>query len=280
MKRLMAAALLVSACATAPGPLHIDGEQGRLFVSDGGSGPGTPLVFVHGNGGNLTQWSAQLAHFRRSRRAIAYDLRGMGRSDVPVNGEYTIDGMVDDLHRLVNALNVDTFVLVGHSYGGAVVAAYAAHHPERVAGVVFADAAGDIKATRAQSESYLEALRMDKHGTVRKAYEPMMATASEEMKAAILMSADRTSTEAYVEAMEGIRDFSVARAVAAIRAPMLAVAAIDHENSFHVQFPRVPARRMSGAGHWLMMERPAEFNAILDDWLKTVDAMQAARHGH
>ncbi|HEX6179008.1 MAG TPA: alpha/beta fold hydrolase, partial [Thermoanaerobaculia bacterium] len=221
MKRALALVLLSAACATAPPPQQVDGEQGRLFVSDGGSGAGTPIVFIHGNGANLTQWSAQLPHFRRSRRAIAYDLRGMGRSDVPVSGEYTIDGMVEDLHRLVNALNVDTFVLVGHSYGGAVAAAYAARYPERVAGVVFADAAGDIKATREQSERFLEALRMDKHATVRKAYEPMIATATEDVKTAILTSVDRTSTEAYVEAMEGMRDFSVARAVASIRAPML-----------------------------------------------------------
>ena len=259
--------LAAAGCASAPAPVPIAGPQGHLHVSDGGTGPGIPLVFVHGNGANLTQWDAQLRHFRKSRRAIAYDLRGMGSSHTPIDGSYSVADMSADLHAIVNALNLDRFVLVGHSYGGHVVAAYAAAHPERVAGVVYADAAGDIRPRPEAWEKYLTALRMDKRATVTAAFEPMLTTASPAVKTAVLGSVDRTSTEAFVTAMEGMREFSVADAIRRYPGPTLAIAAVNNPSSFHVQFPAVPTRRMEGVGHWLMMERPEEFNRIVDEFL-------------
>ena len=263
-------ALLAAACASAPAPVYVPGPQGQLHVSDGGRGDGVPLVFVHGNGANLTQWDAQLRHFRKSRRVLAYDLRGMGASQGPVDGSYSVADMADDLHVNVNALNVDRFVLVGHSYGGHVVAAYAAAHPERVAGVIYADAAGDIKPRPEAWEKYLNDLRMDKRATVTAAFEPMLATANPAVKEAVLSSVDRTSTEAFVTAMEGMPRFNVADAVRGYPGPTLAIAAVDNPSSFHVQFPSVATRRMEGVGHWLMMERPEEFNRIVDEFLATL----------
>ena len=265
---LLVIGLFCVACAAPLAPVIVPTPQGRLHVYDSGPGAGIPIVFIHGNGANLTQWGAQLAHFRKTNRVIAIDLRGMGKSDVPVDGVFTIPAMVEDIHLVVNALNVDRFVIVGHSFGGAVVAGYAAEHPERVAGVVYADSAGDIKATPEQSERYLDALRMDKSAVVRTAYEPMLKTASPQVKAAVLDSVDRTSIEAYSESMEAMRDFSVAKAVASYRGPVLAIVAMEHPSSLHLQFPSIPVRKMTGVGHWLMMERPAEFNALLEEFVR------------
>lgn len=271
MLRNMLLLVLLAGCAAPPRPVLVPTPEGQLHVYDSRSGSGIPIVFIHGNGANLTQWHAQLAHFRKAHRVVAVDLRGMGKSEVPADGVYTIPAMAEDIHAVVNALNIDRFVLVGHSFGGAVVAAYAAAHPERVSGVVYADSAGDIKAASEQSARYLDALRMDKHKVVRAAYEPMLATASPQVKAAVLDSVDRTSTEAYSESMEAMRDFSVAKALARYRGSVLAIAATDTPHSLHAQFPAIPVRRMTGVGHWLMMEKPAEFNAILEEFLRVVD---------
>ncbi|MGZ8869389.1 MAG: alpha/beta fold hydrolase [Thermoanaerobaculia bacterium] len=269
-KSLLVLALLLAGCALRPVPVIVPTPQGQLHVFDSVKGTAIPIVFIHGNGANLTQWSGQIAHFVRNHRVIAIDLRGMGKSDVPADGVFTVPAMAEDIHVVVNALNVDRFVLVGHSFGGAVVAAYAAAHPERVAGVVYADSAGDIKATPEQSARYLDALRMDKTKVVRTAYEPILKTASAGVKAAVLDSVDRTSTEAYTESMESLLDFSVSKALAAYHGPVLAIASTDAPSSLHVQFPAIPVRRIDGVGHWLMMERPVEFNAILEEFLRGV----------
>ena len=134
--------------------------------------------------------------------------------------------------------------------------------------MVYADAAGKIQATPDQWERYLESLRIDKHAVVRRSFAPMLSTASDQVKAAVFWSVDRTATEAFVGAMEGTRHFDVRRAVSAYRGPVLAIAALESPNSFHVQFASVPQRRMTGVGHWLMMERPEEFNAILEEFLR------------
>src|ERR1700730_5197264 len=127
MKRLLTILLLTSCAVRLPRPhlvprAYIQGPQARLHVDEGGRGAGVPVVFVHGNGANLTQWRAQLDHVRKGRYAVAYDLRGMGRSEPARNGDYSVAAMADDLDAVVTEVGLRRFVLVGHSYGGAVVA--------------------------------------------------------------------------------------------------------------------------------------------------------------
>src|ERR1700747_126568 len=133
VNRVFAMMLLASCAHTYP--MFVSGPQGRLHVDDGGRGDALPVLFVHGNGANLTQWRAQLDHLRPSRRAVAFDLRGMGQSDLPANGDYSVAAMADDVEAVADALHLKRFVIVGHLYGAHVAAEYAAKHPERVAGV-------------------------------------------------------------------------------------------------------------------------------------------------
>jgi pimeloyl-ACP methyl ester carboxylesterase len=67
---------------------RVEGPAGALAVDDGGEG-GLPVVLVHSLAGNAGHWEAQLAHLRRTRRALALDLRGhaarcFGRHDYAI----------------------------------------------------------------------------------------------------------------------------------------------------------------------------------------------------
>jgi long-chain acyl-CoA synthetase len=100
----------------------------RVIDIDPGLTRGT-LLFVHGFGGRATQWKYQLAEFSAEYRVIAPDLRGHHHSSKP-HTRYTVDEFVNDLAHIVESLNVrKPFVMVGHSFGGALVAAYAARYP-------------------------------------------------------------------------------------------------------------------------------------------------------
>ena len=250
----------------------IEGPQGRLHVDDGGRGRGVPVLFVHGNSGNLTQWRAQLDHVRQSRRAVAFDLRGMGQSDVPRNADYSVNAMVDDVEAVTKALKLQRFVIVGHSYGGSVVAAYAARHPERVAGVVFADSAGNVKIDPEQAKKFLDAIRANPDKVVPQWFAPILKPAREEVKNAVLESAHHTPGDVIAGALGGLMTFDMGAMLAAYRGPRIAIAAADIENpaSLHMQFPDIPTKKMSGTGHWLMMDKPDEFNALLDAFLATI----------
>ena len=101
----------------------------RVMDIDPGLARGT-LLFVHGFGGRAAHWKYQLAEFSADYRVIAPDLRGHHHSSQPAT-RYTVDEMVDDLAQVVACLNVPKpFVMVGHSFGGALVAAYAVRYPD------------------------------------------------------------------------------------------------------------------------------------------------------
>lgn len=96
-----------------------------LYIDDGGAGQEPPVVFVHSLGGRSEQWAPQLKHLRRSRRALAVDLRGHGRSPAATDGDYRIETLAADLAAVLAALDLPQFVLVGHSLGGSVATAFA-----------------------------------------------------------------------------------------------------------------------------------------------------------
>ena len=267
----LALVALIAACAHM-NPSFIRGPQGKLHVDDGGRGNAVPVLFVHGNGANLTQWRAQLEHLRPSRRAVAFDLRGMGQSDLPANGDYSVAAMADDVEAVADALHLKRFVIVGHSFGAHVVAEYAAKHPERVAAVVFADGGGNVKISDEQAQKFLALLRKDKSRFVRQWFAPILAPSSEQVKNAVFASEDATPAEVIASALNGMRAVDMRALLDAYHGPRLAIAAADIESpsSLHVQFPDVPVRKIHGAGHWLMMDKPDEFNQILDEFLAGV----------
>jgi long-chain acyl-CoA synthetase len=86
-----------------------------------------------------------MEYFAPSFRVVAYDMRGHGQSEAPRGSHYTFEEFLGDLERLVEALELPPrFSLLGHSFGGALAAAYAVRHPERVEQLVLLATAGRI----------------------------------------------------------------------------------------------------------------------------------------
>jgi long-chain acyl-CoA synthetase len=99
--------------------------------------PARTLVFVHGYGGRNLQWLYQLRAFGQTMRVIAPDLRGHGQSDDPARPPITVAALVDDLETTLTQLEAQRpFLLVAHSFGGAIAAEYALRHADEVSGLV------------------------------------------------------------------------------------------------------------------------------------------------
>lgn len=104
-------------------------------------GSGSPLVLLHGIGGDADDWAFCLEALSCSHRVIAPDLLGFGRSDKP-HMEYSIAGLVEVMERFLHALGIERATLLGHSLVGWIAAAFALRFPERVEKLVLVDTAG------------------------------------------------------------------------------------------------------------------------------------------
>ncbi len=106
--------------------------------------PRRTIVFLHGFGGQAVQWRFQLQKFSRDSRVIALDMRGHGRSDAPA-ASYDMPLIQQDLLTALDVLGVKKpFVLVGHSFGGAVAAEFAVQHAEKLERLILVATAGEF----------------------------------------------------------------------------------------------------------------------------------------
>jgi pimeloyl-ACP methyl ester carboxylesterase len=276
MKRLLASIILplvFVSCTLAPRPLTITAPNGALFVDDGGRGA-LPILFVHGNGGSSEQWRSQLDYFRaHGHRAAAIDLPGFGKSAPASNGDYSLTAMSNAIERATEQLGLERFVIVGHSYGGAVVAQYAATHPEKVAAVIYVDSAASVPPLTAEQKTQFEAaLRANRMQVVRAWFAPMLKPSSPAVSEKVFASVEESSIDAFVAALQSVTTWDPQQLINAYKGPRFAVVASDLENpfSFSNQFPDVRAIKIAGAGHWLMLDKPDELNAAIEELLKEV----------
>jgi len=147
----MISGLLLSTAARAT-PAAPSGP-GATFTTHGttiwyevrGIASGRPLVMVNGGPGfdhTYVLCSNAWDTIAKSRRVVFYDQRGNGRSGALKKGQTcTLADQVADLDALRARLGADRFDLLGHSWGGYLVMAYAAQHPEHVAHLIIADSA-------------------------------------------------------------------------------------------------------------------------------------------
>jgi long-chain acyl-CoA synthetase len=107
--------------------------------------PEQTFLFLHGFGGNATQWRYQIEAFAERNRVLAPDMRGHGRSSRP-RGGYEMDQLVADLEALLAACMIrGPMVVVGHSFGGAVAVDFALRHPEQVSRLVLIATAAEYR---------------------------------------------------------------------------------------------------------------------------------------
>jgi non-heme chloroperoxidase len=117
----------------------------RLHVREWGKVDGPPILFVHGWSQNHLCWVKQYESALADEfRLVAYDLRGHGMSEAPLNPEHYTDGQLwaDDVAAIIDHLHLDRTVLVGWSYGSFVISDYVrAYGQDRIAAIGFVEGA-------------------------------------------------------------------------------------------------------------------------------------------
>ncbi|MGD9507689.1 MAG: acetoin dehydrogenase dihydrolipoyllysine-residue acetyltransferase subunit [Geminicoccaceae bacterium] len=128
------AASAAEAAEAAPEPEFVEAGGRRLRYLALGEGDGTPVIFIHGFGGDLNNWLFNQPPLSETRATYAIDLPGHGGSSKEV-GTGDVGALTAAVCDFMAAKGIDKAHLVGHSLGGAVSLDLALNHPERVASV-------------------------------------------------------------------------------------------------------------------------------------------------
>lgn len=132
MKRIWLATLLLALCSNGisradplPGQGFIDVPGGPVWYSVAGTGPGIPLMVLHGGPGGRICGYSRLDALGDQRPIVRYDQLGSGRSGRPNDlSLWTVERFVEELHVVRQELGLEQMHLLGHSWGGALAAAY------------------------------------------------------------------------------------------------------------------------------------------------------------
>ena len=245
---------------------NIQGPAGKLYVDDGGSG-GVPVVFIHSFAGDTTHWAAQLEHLRKTRRAIALDLRGHGQSQPPVNGDYSIDALEADVTAVVDTLKLDRFVLVGHSMGGPTAIAYATANPTKVAGLVLVASAA--KTPPDMGKEIIASLEKNFNKVYAEYGEKLITGSQPDVAKKVRKSILAVDQNTAMTIIKVLFAYDPLPGLSKYPGPKLAITTTsgDTPMDLHNQAD-LPHVTIKDTGHWPQMDKPDEFNRVLDDFLK------------
>jgi 3-oxoadipate enol-lactonase len=138
--------------------------KGSLFYTEEGSNNPFPVIFIHGFPFSHHMWHDQLKLVGKSYRAIAYDVRGHGKTDTG-DGQYMIESHVDDLLQLMAHLKINSAVIVGLSMGGYIALRAVEKNPISFCGLVLCDTKSEADGNEAKIKRYQSMQEVKSKGT-------------------------------------------------------------------------------------------------------------------
>jgi len=255
------------------GEAHYASLEGkRVYYKSYGKGR-EALVLVHCWSCNMDHWRDQIPDFSKRSRVIALDLPGHGQSDKP-EVAYTMDLFARAVDAVLRDAGVERGVLVGHSIGTPVIRQFYRKYPQKTLALVIVDGALRPFGDKKIADRMLASLRAPNY---KEAGAQMFSAMegpqiSPEIQERIKNSFLNTPQHVLVSAMEGMMDDSI-WGQDKINVPVLAVMAkspywpADLEQAYRSIAPKLDFQMWDGVGHFLMMEKPKQFNEVVITFL-------------
>jgi len=286
-----------------PGAYHLAVPGGRIWYRVVGSGPGTPIILLHGGPGVPSYYLNPLAALADERPVIFYDQLGTGRSDITTDSTlWTVPHFVAELDSLRRALGLRAFHLYGHSWGTMLATEYVLAHPEGVRSLVLASPALSAARWQVDAESLLTTLpdsiqRIIATHTAAGTFEDpayqaaVMAYYHRYLARREPWSADLDSAFAGFNltlygymwgpseftATGALRDFDVTDSLWLVRVPTLVMGGADDEappatvRYYASLIAGAEAAIIPDAAHLTMHDNPEETIRVLREFLRRVD---------
>src|SRR5215208_3204847 len=223
------------------------------------------LVLVHGWTCNLDNWRDQIPDFAKRNRVLALDLPGHGQSDKP-QIPYTMDLFANAIDAVMRDAKVDHAVLVGHSMGTPVARQFYRKYPQKTLAIVIVDGGLRLFGTKEMRDQFLAMFRGPNYKEAgAQMFAQMMPTLPPADQERVKTSFSNTPQHVLVNAMESMGQESL-YVPDKINVPVLAILAKspfwqpDTEQFLRSLAPDFELHWFEGVSHFLMMEKPKEFN--------------------
>jgi len=265
-------------------PLKTATTASGLVLAYRESGAGPAIVFLHGIGSGAAGWEAQLAHFGRTHRAIAWDAPGYGGSGeleplAPAAADYA-----DALAGLLDALGIERTILVGNSLGALMAAAFVHRYPDRVGALVLSDAAsGHAKlSVEDRDEKLMQRLddvaELGPAGMAEKRASKLIGSAAETgARNKVIRVMSKIRPKGYGQAARMLSLADIFAELQGCRAPALVVCGAEDQATppetnrrIAAALPGARFELLAGIGHLPYAEAPARFNALVGEFLASL----------
>jgi pimeloyl-ACP methyl ester carboxylesterase len=276
MKRLLFCLLVTAASALPLSAATVDGL--KIHSSTAGTAKHT-VVLVHGWTCDETSWAAQVPELTKKKyRVVTLDLPGHGKSDSPADGKFSMDLFARAVEAVREEVKADRIVLVGHSMGAPVIRQYARLYPRHVAGLVAVDGPLVMNGPPPQREGAPPFPQVTgpnglkaRETMIRSMFTPETPPALQQQILAMMLKAPEATAGG---AMAAILEPSL-RKEDVTPIPALAIyagtATLPDAEAVKKSLPKYEATQIAGTGHFVMMEKPREFNRVLEEFLQKIE---------
>lgn len=250
----------------------ISSDGQKIHYKESGSG-NTTLIFVHGWLGNTEWWDAQQKYFSSQYHIVQMDLAGHGKSDSS-RQEWTSVGYADDIKAVADAVNSNEIILVGHSMSGAYVLE-ASLKISKVKAIILIDTLKNLDEsfTEEQAEEALSQYGKDFKYTVENVLPQFLFAEGtpRAIKERVQHEFLQHEPELAINALWPLYKTDFKIFAKQIQVPVIAINSdvsptdLEANRKYLKKYDYVT---IEGVGHYPMLEKPDEFNAVLDNVLK------------
>jgi pimeloyl-ACP methyl ester carboxylesterase len=235
---------------------------------------GRKILFVHGAGSNGHTWHRQIEAFGAKHSPIALDLPGHGRS-AGVEGLRTVHDYADFVAAFLDALKIKSAVILGHSMGGAIAMDLGLRHAARVEALILSCTAAKFDLSPDVIES-LRAITMGRapQGFNTDHYSPKTIKENFDVIREGWMEQIKTDPRVRYTDIVASSQVDLRDAIAKIDKPTLVLAGADDKGTTPADAEFIAgkirgatSKIVADAGHYIPRERPAEYNAAIEQFV-------------
>jgi pimeloyl-ACP methyl ester carboxylesterase len=214
------------------------------------------VLLIHGNNESGLAWYGWVPHLARHCRVVRPDMRGFGDSTpMPRDFPWTLDVVIDDYLRLMDALGIERFHLVGAKIGGVIGRAFAARHPDRVLTLTVVGSPPPVRADRDTLEKRVQEVETlgIEHWARRSMASRLGSAFPQEGVEWWIRYMGRTAVSTEAGFAGSINFSDITKDVAKIRCPMLVLttlesglASVDETKAWQQQVPHSELKVLPG----------------------------------